>query len=446
MTSLSDQIDRLTRNARAIKSTTAHAAASIDGPFTRAILSASLGDLIRDVDTSELGLFSLPDSQITRAEFTGATPLKKAPPRRDDLPKKKDYEPETQAMEEPPLKSLIDEEEERVRSLQARFNALQERKKNAMTSRSRQKVKSTLPRPETCTKPPPPSAPLEDSFWNTPTVSARTLRFTDNIMDTESLLNEEDELGDISSASFTSPMPPLRNTRLSSLVSSDESLRFCPTLPTSPHEDTHDEKGDDADAGEDDIIVVLKKPNQESETPEQVSSSSTHGLDPASAPDTASTKWFKLTINSDVERFTARIWATIGDMIMPGHSFDKSQSGTGNKPPRAKETIAHLQSLSTLSPSPTSPSVSSVSSASAAHPAPPTSQQILTAHMLLALLMNPPQYSLPLNKVKELMAAKASIAGSTMATGTTRIIYTCVAKRLVKIDRSGGEQILKFDV
>ncbi|KAG6854062.1 hypothetical protein C0991_011040 [Blastosporella zonata] len=97
MASLSDQIDRLTRNTRAIKATTAHASINVDGPFTRAVLSASLGDLIRDVDPSELGLFSLPESEITRAEFSGTTPLKNQHSRREDIQKQKDYDPEIYA-------------------------------------------------------------------------------------------------------------------------------------------------------------------------------------------------------------------------------------------------------------------------------------------------------------------------------------------------------------
>ena len=35
----------------------------------------------------------------------------------------------------------------------------------------------------------------------------------------------------------------------------------------------------------------------------------------------------------------AKIWATMGDAIMPGHSYDLSGRGIGSKPPRAKETM-----------------------------------------------------------------------------------------------------------
>ena len=75
-------------------------------------------------------------------------------------------------------------------------------------------------------------------------------------------------------------------------------------------------------------------------------------------------------------------------------------------------------------------------------PAPPSPQQILTAHLLLTLLLAP-HCALPLNKVKEELTTRASGGGGQ---STSRIIYGCVAKRLVKIDRSGREQIVKFDI
>lgn len=98
------------------------------------------------------------------------------------------------------------------------------------------------------------------------------------------------------------------------------------------------------------------------------------------------------------------------------------------------------------SPRPESPVASSVSSSSIeGHP--PTFQQILTAHLLMMLLSASPHYSMSLNKVKNNLAAKAK-EGSASGAGqsTTRVLYGCVAKRLVKIDRGGGEQIVKFDI
>lgn len=121
--SLSDQIDRLSRHSKAIRSTAYHTAivsgkqqlskVGVAGPFTRAVLTTHLGDLIRDIDPSELGLFNLvtpsagrpldsetrsaPAAEVTRVEFHGATPLRKAAPRRDDASKPKDIDPEVYA-------------------------------------------------------------------------------------------------------------------------------------------------------------------------------------------------------------------------------------------------------------------------------------------------------------------------------------------------------------
>lgn len=59
---------------------------------------------------------------------------------------------------------------------------------------------------------------------------------------------------------------------------------------------------------------------------------------------------------------------------------------------------------------------------------------------------------MPLNKLKEVLASKvngddkgtaASLFGGQV---TTRALYACVAKKLMKIERGGGEQVVKFDV
>jgi hypothetical protein len=65
----------------------------------------------------------------------------------------------------------------------------------------------------------------------------------------------------------------------------------------------------------------------------------------------------------------------------------------------------------------------------------------------MMLLSASPHYSMSLNKVKNNLAAKAKEGGASGAgQNTTRVLYGCVAKRLVKIDRGGGEQIVKFDI
>lgn len=101
MTALSDLIDHLAHSTRTIKSVAESCGSTGTGPFTHAILTTELGDLIRDVDSSEFGLFFIktPSTavahdketrnqsgvEITRAEFHGATPLRKPIGRRDDV-------------------------------------------------------------------------------------------------------------------------------------------------------------------------------------------------------------------------------------------------------------------------------------------------------------------------------------------------------------------------
>jgi hypothetical protein len=60
---------------------------------------------------------------------------------------------------------------------------------------------------------------------------------------------------------------------------------------------------------------------------------------------------------------------------------------------------------------------------------------------------------MPLNKLKDTLASKVKANGNagtaTHLLGgqvTTRTLYACVAKKLVKIERGGGEQVVKFDV
>ena len=93
MASLVDHVDRISNLARSIRaSATPPSDNAIAGPFTRSILNTPLGDLIRDIDPSEIGLFTLvqpaqpviPEVDtgnvgITRVEFLGATPLRKPP-------------------------------------------------------------------------------------------------------------------------------------------------------------------------------------------------------------------------------------------------------------------------------------------------------------------------------------------------------------------------------
>lgn len=108
MPSITDHVDRLTRTMKSVKaSASAMTQHNPSGPYTRAVLTTPLGDLIRDIDPSELGLFTLlppsrvstqpgPPQEIARVEVVSATPLRKHPSaqRRDVLVQPKEPEPE----------------------------------------------------------------------------------------------------------------------------------------------------------------------------------------------------------------------------------------------------------------------------------------------------------------------------------------------------------------
>lgn len=128
MSSLTDYVDRLSSLASSIRTSACAAGRSTDnvslpsssaGPFTRAVLETPLGDLIRDIDPSEIGLFTIVQpsthataqtteedapvqkAEIARVTFPVATPLRRPPstmhPRRDDGQKPGEYEPEVYA-------------------------------------------------------------------------------------------------------------------------------------------------------------------------------------------------------------------------------------------------------------------------------------------------------------------------------------------------------------
>ncbi|KAJ4494084.1 hypothetical protein C8J55DRAFT_175591 [Lentinula edodes] len=493
MSALSDHIDRLAHSTRSIKSITASCGSSVTGLFTRAILSAELGDLIRDVDSSELGLFSIttPSNvvahdketrnqsgvEITRAEFHGATPLRRPTGRRDEL-KPKEIPPDvyaeaalkymeryqhirrmprahqqvteilerleqcnerirsmneqlqqTQTTEAPSLKSAADKEQGRIDEFQSRIVALRIHKETLLDQKARIKSRPevSIPKAGSSKPPPPPMDPVEEKFWSTPGASDKPLQFSDNSF----LLDEEAEFGNLSMASsISSPLPPRRFPKTRMPSSSPDA--FSPDMPKTPSK--------------------IENKQEESEAVEEMPSSPFSEIvsnEPdAFVPDPESPKVLdtphrekKIRINMDIERAVAKIWSTVGELIMPGNTFNR----TKNLPPVAKATISHLQTLSNITPTVASPA-HSVSTVSNSSNTPPTAQQILTAHLLLALISSE-TLSLPLNKVKELLAAKASTSGSAaMVSGHPKALYGCVAKRLLKIERGAAGQVVRFDI
>ncbi|KAL4253499.1 hypothetical protein ABKN59_002089 [Abortiporus biennis] len=555
MSSLDEHVDRLSQLATSIRARTsasqeAYSSSSI-GPYTRAVLETPLGDLIRDIDPAELGLFTLVEpsqpgpsqaaaqeediftarAEIARAEFTGATPLKRPPtarPGKDDPLRPREHEPEIYAQaalkyldrydsirpmpraveqaenilerlvavreninnlnemlhqlssddpnERPRSpKSMVKEEETRIREIQSDIADLKKRKEAFLKKKSTG-VRSTNKLASRFKPPPPPTSPddQEHSFWNTPAAAARTLHFGD-----DDLLTDE-QLDFSNMSAFASPTPETKSTRFTSLKSKfgdrtgsrGTHMAFIEPqeMPRSGRnvvevEDSfdlshHDLNEEDDDGDDEDKTIKVGKPivpelspspppvEEEKEIQEPESPS------PAPPNHSDAVKKQRYKITTELENIVSKIWATVGEIIMPGHPFDISSSSSGNRPPRAKETIAHLQSLSSQALSPTSPTASSHSSLSTLNPpTQTTSQQVLTAHVLLALLSSPPTYSMSLNKLKEILleksgAERGGIGGRAVGTGTavTRPIYGCVAKRLLKIERGGREQVVMFDI
>ncbi|KAH8993297.1 hypothetical protein EDB86DRAFT_3078779 [Lactarius hatsudake] len=510
MPSITDHINRLNQTTRIIKSAAnAINQSSHPGPFSRSVLSTPLGDLIRDIDPSELGLFTLlPPPQpaaphqnaqvpgIARVEVVSATPLRKYPPahRRDVFTEPKKPPPEVFAeaalkyidryaeirpmphvrsrvvvmleqlyelheeirslndtlkdMEalaptSDPLssKSHVAKEEKKLRDVQARLELLQKRKS---ALQSRQPVASD---PVKDNPPMPPNSalsdPQEDTFWTTPG-DRSAMDFKG-----ERLIDEDVDLSNVTS-SFSTPAVPFKPS-VARVVPSDAAVIEEEQSPTEGPEDSsalentfdhttaaHDRNTENVERADDrPLLQTTSEPNIPVVDLGQSDISSTDDRTPRAH----SAK--KIRVTGDVERIVSKIWATVGDLIMPGNPF--STSGTsGARPPRAKETIAHLHTLASQDPLPASPTASSLSSAVAPSTQSPTSQQVLTAHLLIALLEATPHFALPLAKVKELLSARESVG--TMPRASNRVLYGCVAKRLIRIDRGKGEQTVRFDV
>ncbi|KAI0717218.1 hypothetical protein C8T65DRAFT_641751 [Cerioporus squamosus] len=528
MASLVDHVDRISTLARSIRASAAPPDVPIPGPFTRAILYTPLGDLIRDIDPSELGLFTLVQPQqpivpevetgnveIARVEFLGATPLRKPPaakserhggtraPREHDpevyanaalkyLERYQNIRPMPRASEQaaqiierleevrtniyhlseelkqhsgadaadPPLspKSALKQEERHVQDLQLQIQYLRERKEE-LAKKKRVRPATRVRREPKTPAPPTPSSPpdkREDTFWNTPGAAARTLHFTG-----DSLLDEEVDLANVSATSFGTPVSAAQKRLANRPQLAEEEPQSNAQVDDLADEDEVDEVLGDADETIEPTVIVAKVPivpvPDEVSLPEPAQAAEEAVEAPTSLPVPAVATPHhrqKVRVTTELERIVEKIWATVGEIIMPGHPFDALGKSTNkSKPPRAKETMAYLRELSTHTPTPSSPSASSFSSLSApaGSNAGPTEQQVLTAHMLIALLGAPSQ-ALPLAELKQALTEKAASVGASTGAGllggsaVTKPLYGCVAKRLLKIERGTREQVVKFDL
>lgn len=125
MSNLADYVERLSHIASSLATSASSIGRSTDngqnpaGPFTRAVLDTPLGDLIRDIDTSEIGLFTLVQpstharaqtpqddaptqkAEVARVSLPVATPLRRPPAasdyRRQDGQRQGEYDPEVYA-------------------------------------------------------------------------------------------------------------------------------------------------------------------------------------------------------------------------------------------------------------------------------------------------------------------------------------------------------------
>ena len=147
----------------------------------------------------------------------------------------------------------------------------------------------------------PPLSPHEDKFWSTPATAARTLRFADNLMD------EQVDLGDITTTSFMSPLPPSPSIRI---PPAGEAV----TLSEGPVVQDHSFYDDHPDGAKDSIEKANTTVIHESSPPTS-QKSDTNPPSPASGanePDNhtltiPSVKPPKIPLSAEVERFVVRI-------------------------------------------------------------------------------------------------------------------------------------------
>ncbi|KAF8591337.1 hypothetical protein K439DRAFT_995481 [Ramaria rubella] len=318
----------------------------------------------------------------------------------------------------------------------------------------------------------------EELFWS----GKKPPRSVDQ---SESLLDEEIDMAGMDALMSPPPVmpnssPPMRRQRTATHSSAYE-----PSID----EERQEEEGSDEDTGEPTIVISklrsltsaapvttspVPPPSPPPSRPESWTSAVAepqtpiqHGQDAVenTAPPSTKSKIRRVRITTETERACTKIWNTIPDLLVPGNNFTLP----GKHPPSAKDTLMVLQAIAAQPiPDPSSPGSSPSSRSTLSSllgietlPASSTPHQIMTAHVLLSLL-TAPSHGMPLTALKTLLASKtavpspgpeagrqakqtAAVMGASAAQAGTRALYGCVAKKLVKIDRGGGEQIVRFD-
>lgn len=357
--------------------------------------------------------------------------------------------------------SLIEEEQRRVDALQLQIADLKKRKEAAQKKSEASRLGRIAKSRIAVTRIPPSPrkgrvVAEEDSFWEIPTTSTNLMGRPSTGLLREDLI----DLADVST-SFASPYPTEKTQkslprpkvfggRFQQMRPPPVLRPVSPSTPETPQPPTPEQKSPSRPAPSTPVLQPTED-LEEDENDRTILPPSPSSSPPRSPPPDLSkiavvntprrTNKVKVKVTHEVERIVAKMWATLGQVIMPGNKFDASAAGA-ERPPTAKATISHLEKVSSSTPAVDSPSASSISSTTT--PSGPTLQEIMTCYLLLCLLSAAPSCSMPLNKLKEVVDGKGKALGGG-AQPATRIIYSGVAKRLLKIDRGGGEQVVKFD-
>ncbi|PFH51984.1 hypothetical protein AMATHDRAFT_2473 [Amanita thiersii Skay4041] len=463
MASFSPNIDRLSRSSQAIAKA-AQATAHHHHPlFANALLHTPLGDLIRDIDHSELGLFHLTTSSVTRIDFPNPTPLKRALSRRDDV-SKPSVDPEVYAQaaikfidrydpirpmprarsqarsilerldavrqsirtlansleqinsaEVPSLEPLCETEEKRIESLLHELTILKRRKQAGLQRKASTRDVEHEKR----------ASSREEKNWPTSVAPIKTPQSAGNLID------------DINNAADA---PALRNTPSPPTQRCNSDNGRSPTNVTSLSQiqvmkDTRNLVTNNLDTHEAEDFDNMNT------NPENHPSSTVGSIQPSRSfndPETLNITYHTIRMCAELDHIVEKIWYAGANVI----SFDMLEKTT-SPVPSAKQIITRLQTLSQLPIPPAATELSAPAATSTQH----ASQQILTAYLLLSLLYSPPDFSIPLSRAKELLATKNDGSDKGIESqNINRTIYGCVAKRLIRIDRSGREQIVRFDV
>lgn len=177
-------------------------------------------------------------------------------------------------------------------------------------------MRPAAPKPPPPKAPASPSSPQEDKFWATKGEPSRTLRFSENLLD------EEVNIGDVSSTSFGTPLAQI--PRLKILGDADED-----TITQFPPRDVL-EALDDDDGG----VFSRKNPVPETPQPPMPPPIAQTNTPVPPATETPTARQRKVKVNVELERIVVngpiafldecysfylqtKIWATIGDIVAP---------------------------------------------------------------------------------------------------------------------------------